>query len=324
MHKTRLKSINRSQAKVLLFVALVPFMFSCQNSTETTRKEKVAANPEVTQPNFDPVLKCATYTYEENYFFTADAGCLYQPKGANTFGNLVIYLIPKKPVSINEDHNDSETKRVNNLSIAQLKTDFTIYVYLIDSKYLNYNPEGDPVYYQKDHFVEALYTYDRKGQKWNFIDTFRISGADNTTEQNRRAGFIQKQAGQSEVNQEAMVTAGKISEKWYGKYRFSTNKDQEDWRTQQDIELDITKDGIVYHAEGYQIDQTYTLSGKEIGGALVLNYLSAADHTESAVLAKTKDFGTIICKNKNCTWSSPYLDQSFGNGKNTIYRLTKK
>ncbi|MGY0035815.1 hypothetical protein [Pedobacter sp. NJ-S-72] len=86
----------------------------------------------------------------------------------------------------------------------------------------------------------------------------------------------------------------------------------------------VTKDSIVYHAEGYQIDQTYKLSGKESGGTLMLDYLSAADHTESAVLEKTKDFGTVVNENKSYTWSSPYLDLSFGDGKSKVYVLKKE
>ena len=89
---------------------------------------------------------------------------------------------------------------MNNLSAAQLKEDFTIYVYAIDKKYLNYNKTGDPVYYQKDSFVEELYTYESKNQKWNLLDSVSInSNADNTKEQSWRDGFITKQVNQSVV-----------------------------------------------------------------------------------------------------------------------------
>lgn len=116
----------------------------------------------------------------------------------------------------------------------------------------------------------------------------------------------------------------KISEKWYGDYYFIINEDHDDWRDQQKISLKITKDSILYHAEGYQIDQTYRLSGKESDDFLKLDYLSTQDDTESAVLKKIKNFGTITNSNKFYTWSSPYVDLSFGKGKSKIYILTKK
>lgn len=308
--------------KSLLFFSIAFFLFSCQNGSSYKEKEQVNFNTEATAPDFDRILKCKAYTYDENYFLTADAGCLYQPEGGNTFGNVITYLIPKKPLNINDDNNQNETKRVNNLTVAQLKEDFDICVYIIDKKYLNYNKTGDPVYYQKDDFVEQLYTYDRKSQKWNLIDSVSITNADHTKEQNWRDGFISKQISQLAVS--SAKTVGEISEKWYGIYSFTTNEDKEDWREQQKVLLTVTKDSIVYHAEGYQVEQTYKLSGKENGGALMLEYLSAADHIESAVLEKTKDFGTIVVENKNYTWSSPYLDLSFGKGKSKIYILKKK
>jgi hypothetical protein len=187
--------------KHLMLLSFVFFLFSCQNSSGSKEKEQVTASAQVTAPNFDKIIKCENYSYDENYFLTADEGCLYNPKGENTFGNLVIYLIPKKPSNINDDNNESETKRVNNLSAAQLKEDFSIYVYVIDKKYLNYNETGDPVYYQKDSFVEELYTYDSKSQKWSLLDSVNInSNVDNTKEQSWREGFITKQISQSVVN----------------------------------------------------------------------------------------------------------------------------
>jgi len=311
--------------KLLMLLSLVFFLFSCQNRSISKEKEQSITSAQVTAPNFDKVLKCKNYAYDENYFLTADAGCLYNPKGENTFGNLVIYLIPKKPLNINDDNNLSETNKVNNLSAAELKENFSIYVYVIDKKYLNYNKTGDPVYYQKDSFVEDLYSYDSKSQKWSLLDSVSInSSVDNTKEQSWREGFITKQVSQSLVKPVKVVNADEISEKWYGTYSFTTNEEKEDWREQQKVSLIVTKDSIVYHAEGYQIDQTYKLSGKENGGALMLTYLSAAEHTESAVLEKTKDFGMVVHEKEIYTWSSPYLDLSFSGGKNKIFVLKKK
>ena len=57
------------------------FLFSCQNSSGSKEKEQVKTSAQVTAPNFDKILKCENYSYDENYFLTADAGCLYNPKG---------------------------------------------------------------------------------------------------------------------------------------------------------------------------------------------------------------------------------------------------
>ena len=117
----------------------------------------------------------------------------------------------------------------------------------------------------------------------------------------------------------------KHSGKWNGTYSFTINGDSEDWRDAQEIILEINKDSILYRAEGYQIYQVYMLSATENPGhALKLHYLSAKDHTESAVLNKTRDFGTISFDGESLVWSSPYIDTSFGNGKKTKPYILKK
>lgn len=195
--------MDTSKIKSLLICLVAFFLLNCRNNstskenkTLNTRAEAIVSD---TSPNFDKILKCKAYSYDEGYFLTADAGCLYQPKGDNTFGNLITYLIPKKTLNISDDNIEMETNRVNSLTVAQFKEDFDIYVYVIDKKYLNYNQTGDPVYYQKEDFAEQLYTYDNQSQKWKLVDYVSITSADHAKEQNWKDGFISKQISKSVV-----------------------------------------------------------------------------------------------------------------------------
>ena len=76
---------------------------------------------------------------------TADYGCIYNPKGTNTYGNLIIYLVPKQQINLKDDEIEIQTKSINNLTINDYKNEFTIFIYLIDARYLNYNPKGEPM-----------------------------------------------------------------------------------------------------------------------------------------------------------------------------------
>lgn len=116
----------------------------------------------------------------------------------------------------------------------------------------------------------------------------------------------------------------KISSKWYGTYTLSIGGENEDWRDIKDISLKITKDSILFHAEGYQLDQNYRLTATESDSGLNLHYKNAADNSESAVLRKTKDFGTITSKGKTYKWYSPYVVISFAGSKSGNYTLIKK
>jgi len=126
------------------------------------------------------------------------------------------------------------------------------------------------------------------------------------------------------TREEISASADKISGKWYGTYVFTMNEDAEDWREQQEVSLRITKDSIIYHAQGFQLDQTYLLSGKEVANALQLKYVRALRYSESAVLKKTKDFGQFSLAKGKYTWTSPYLHASFGQGAIKTYVLKKK
>jgi len=312
-----------TKIKFILLIAAVTILFSCGNKPKPANNEQanVAVNDKAL--TFDSVLKCHSYSYNDGYFMTADYGCIYNPNGGNNLGNVVVYLIPQKPLSIADEQIAVENKKINTLSTTQYKKDYNIYVFLINKKYLNYNKDGDPVYYQKDKFTETLYTYDSASDKWNIVDSINVNG-DATKEQTWRDDFLIKTVSKPNPQVAAVSTPNSISNKWFGTYNINVNEDHSDWRDMQKISLIVTKDSIIYHAEGYQIDQTYLLSGTENGASLQLQYKSAKDNTESAVLDKTKDFGTVTNDGTNYKWSCPYIDISFRDGKSSIYTLNKK
>ncbi|KAF2516610.1 hypothetical protein [Flavobacterium foetidum] len=114
-----------------------------------------------------------------------------------------------------------------------------------------------------------------------------------------------------------------ISDKWYGTYSLALNEDSEDWRDAHYISLVITKDSIMYEAEGYQLFHSYKLSAVENGNTLKLTFSKALRNTESVTLEKTKDFGVLTLQNNSYTWESPFMDAYYNDGKKKKYVLKK-
>ncbi|MFC6268178.1 hypothetical protein [Frigoriflavimonas asaccharolytica] len=115
----------------------------------------------------------------------------------------------------------------------------------------------------------------------------------------------------SECDQNLSKNLTAINSKWYGNYFFTIRSEDDLDGTDYKIILNITRDSIIYSAEGYQIYQKFLLSGKEINDKLHLNYLASIDGSNSAVLQKTKDFGVIRNTNGSLVWESPYLNAAF-------------
>ncbi len=139
--------------------------------------------------NFDSILNCYDYAYLDHYFFTADYGCMYDPKGKNKFGNLVVYLIPHK--SIDSSAGDAVAEKISRLAVEEIKRDFQVYVYVIAAADLHYNAAADPVYYQKKIYTEKLYSFDNALKKWYLIDTIAATrDTENEKVQKWREDFI--------------------------------------------------------------------------------------------------------------------------------------
>ena len=179
--------MKRYKRLAAFFAASLFFIFcSCNNRADKT----IAADIEgVSNLNFDSILNCYEYAYDEHYFFTADYGCIYDPKGKNHFGNLSVFLIPYK--SIDSSRADTLAEKISSFNAAEIKREFRTYVYMIPPADLNYNASGDPVYYRKENYVEKLYGFDTSLKTWYFIDSINIAtAAENEKKQKWRDDFI--------------------------------------------------------------------------------------------------------------------------------------
>lgn len=152
-----------------LFIILIILFLSCKRNNihvaENTESISKETNHVLTEYDFTSLLHCSEYVWNEKFFITPDYGCLYSPKSKNNFGNIVFYLIPKI-----ENHK-LETIDINKLSEKEIKNQFNIIVTLIEPKYLNYNPNADPIYYQKEAYWQKLFKYNENINKWDLLDS---------------------------------------------------------------------------------------------------------------------------------------------------------
>ncbi|MBV8326122.1 hypothetical protein [Chryseobacterium sp.] len=174
---------------ILTAIASQALFISCEKPKEVKEQPAVAVSQKKESPDFDMLLKCSEYSYDEKYFITADYGCLYDPKGINPYGNLIIYLVPKNKTVLNNQQIEAETQKVNRLNIEQLKEQFEVFVYLTPKEFLNYNEQGDPIYYHNGAYKEEVYTHTQN--KWILTDSINIRNvAENQKEQKWRESFI--------------------------------------------------------------------------------------------------------------------------------------
>lgn len=167
--------------KISILILFIIFFEGCKKEQENN--SILAETTTDNEISFDEVLKCSEYIFSEGYYVTPDYGCIYNPKGDSKFGNVIIYLIPKNKSISQQD--------VNSLSEDDIKKQFNIVVYLIRKEFLNYNPDSDPVYYQKDKYNEEVYIYEK--EKWIMADSIQIkNSSQNEKEQIWREAFLNK------------------------------------------------------------------------------------------------------------------------------------
>lgn len=288
----------------IIFFLIGLFLLSCKDNAQTNNSQKTTSQKEL---NFDKLLKCSDYSYDEDYFLTADYGCIYDPKGNNNFGNVIIYLVQKKKQPISDEQISFQTTRVNNLSIAEYKKEFKIYLFLIDKQYLNY-AKADPSYYEKSKYKEEAYTFDDKQNKWILIDSINILNENqNLNEQTWRKNIVSK-SNTKEENKEVSSL-----ENWEGIY---INSDNSELSTYQEIkdrigwyEAKITKNKITYINDS-RMESEFP---SEAPGGYSINY--DCDYNISG--------NTLKLYEKNESDTSPSKNVS-GNGQKTVLVLTKK
>jgi hypothetical protein len=179
---------------------------SCKKKEAQNNASKISTKKPINQLNFDALLKCSDYSFQENYYLTADYGCIYNPKDKNSYGNVILYLIPK---SNNQTNANLENLKINDLDAKTIKNNFTIYAYLIPKIDLNYNPKGDPIYYQKEKFKEELYTFNSNSNQWILLNSIQINNySENAKEQSWRENFIDAKANATKSTQQLEYSKG--------------------------------------------------------------------------------------------------------------------
>jgi len=98
---------------------------------------------------------------------------------------------------------------------------------------------------------------------------------------------------------------------WIGSYKTSLYKGSDDSRDEQDIEINIYADSIIYMESGYQLYNKYSLSAKEENKVISLTYKSTIEGG-SPIVDSQHDFGTVKKNGDAITWESPYLDEREG------------
>ncbi|MFP3831716.1 DUF5991 domain-containing protein [Chryseobacterium sp. SIMBA_028] len=112
--------------------------------------------------------------------------------------------------------------------------------------------------------------------------------------------------------------------KWIGDYHFDLHGKGEREGYEYKINLKISKDSVIYYAEGYQLYQKFLLKVVENNNSLDLQYQESLDGTNSWALAKTHDFGKLYLKDGKYMWESPFLDISYTNNQKVTYLLNNK
>ncbi|KAF2333762.1 DUF5991 domain-containing protein [Flavobacterium daemonense] len=115
-----------------------------------------------------------------------------------------------------------------------------------------------------------------------------------------------------------------LNPKWVGNYSFTINEENDDWRDMYKGTILIKRNSVIFHVEGYQIDQNYELLFNEDGNKLNLTYKKSLDNFVSDVLKNNNDFGIITFDGKEYKWKCPYLDISFADEEKNIYILKKE
>lgn len=164
--------------KAVLFLLLI----SCKENTAENdiRKSEEGVNAQnldtipYSNQLLDSILLCGDYSYMNGYFTIPYNGCIYKPETINKIGNIEIYLMPKK--KINENDIENEEKKINTLSINDLKNNYKIYLFIIDKKFLEYNKNMEVAYYPMFPHKQMVYMY---SNKWEKINTLNILDENN-------------------------------------------------------------------------------------------------------------------------------------------------
>lgn len=148
----------------LLFI-LLSLALSCKSDKKQEENSTIIIKETFmpTDYDFSSLVHCSDYAWNGEYFYTPDYGCIYNPKGENKLGNISFYLVPKT-INPNLEEMDIEQS-----SFKEITSQFHILATLIKKEDLNYNPNADPIYYQKDDYHQKVFAYNDEENKWRLL-----------------------------------------------------------------------------------------------------------------------------------------------------------
>lgn len=164
--------------KITLNIILFILLISCK---ENRAESSVGKSKEVIIKNYldsinysnqslDSILLCDKYSYMSGYFTIPYNGCNYIPNTNNKIGDVEVYLIPNKKIDMNDI--DKEENKLNALSIEQIKSNYKIYLFIIDKSFISYHANREVTYYANLPYKQTVYTYTNT---WEKIETLNIT-----------------------------------------------------------------------------------------------------------------------------------------------------
>ena len=170
--------------KLILVFSIAMQCISCSNSSANEERSRhnnettTTSNTEntYTESQLNSLLKCGEYAYINGYFAIPDGGCIYFPE-RNSIGNVEIYAIPKTR-TIDIENIDTETNLINSLSANELKETHTIYMIIVDKKYLSHTPNLETPYHPEIPYKQNI--YENSGKTWKAVRSISINNENDT------------------------------------------------------------------------------------------------------------------------------------------------
>lgn len=184
--------------KLIKLLGLLLIFTFCKGNTDSeklkTEEKKLTTNASVKEiyysnESLDNLLKCGNYSYMDGYFTIPDYGCIYQSDKTNNLGNVEVYLIPKEKLNADVEKDiEKEENKISNMDITNLKKSYTIYIFVIDKKYLIHNEKMDVSYYPNYPYNQIIFK--NINGLWTNITTLTINNERDTQYKNWKEKFL--------------------------------------------------------------------------------------------------------------------------------------
>ena len=184
--------------KRTLYTICILLLFGCSNNrTQNNVNIETVNNSEWRDQESNPyldstlseafdmlIVSCGEYAYFDRFLRIPYNGCLYNPSNNpnNKLGLADIILTPKKSYEFefrtsidNYVIQDSIVANVNRLLFNEIKTKFSITIFLIEKKYLQYIENAEINYYPNLPYTLKMFEYNDNSNKWCLSDSAIIS-----------------------------------------------------------------------------------------------------------------------------------------------------